>query len=32
MLLYMIGATAYVHDIEVANSDGVTIYYTISYM
>ena len=26
-LLSMVGANAYAHDIEVANADGVTIYY-----
>ena len=27
VLLSMIGAKAFAHDIEVANNDGVTIYY-----
>ncbi len=27
MLMSMIGIQAFAHDIEVANADGVTIYY-----
>ena len=27
MLMSMVGATAFAHDFEVANADGVTIYY-----
>lgn len=27
VLMSMIGAKAFAHDIEVANADGVTIYY-----
>ena len=27
ILIGMIGAKAFAHDIEVANADGVTIYY-----
>lgn len=30
MLLSMLGVNVFAHDIEVANSDGVTIYYTFN--
>ena len=29
LLLSMVGAKTFAHDIEVANSDGVTIYYNL---